>query len=92
MRDPPCPAFISAILRRAYITKHTLFILFLNFQLIGLNGHFRNKAYNSVRSEGLVYLALEREIKEVPSRKALGNGGTPAPAFLKHSRMGTRMK
>ena len=57
-----------------------------------MNGHFRNKAYNSVRWVSLVSLAPERK-KEEPFNMAIGNRELIQECFPKHSRMGTaRMK
>ena len=54
------------------------------------NGHFRNKAYNSVRWACLHFLAPKREKSTI---MAIGNWELMHECFLKHSRMGTaRMK
>ena len=47
------------------------------------NGHFRNKAYNSVR------WACLYSLEEVPFSMAIGNGELMHDCFPKHSRMGT---
>ena len=58
------------------------------------NGHFKNKAYNSVRWACLDFLAPKRERKEeVPFSMAIGNGELMQECFPEHSRVGTaRMK
>ena len=59
------------------------------------NGHFKNKAYNSVRWAGLYSLAPKREKRKYHSvwAMAIGNGELMHECFPKHSRMGTaRMK
>ena len=55
---------------------------------MNFNGHFRNKAYNSVRWACLYSLAPKREMRKYHSvwlRKLV----THAECFAKHSRMGT---
>ena len=56
------------------------------------NGHFRNKAYYSVRWARLYSLAPKRKMRKYLSM-AIGNEELMHECFPKHSRMGTvRMK
>ena len=56
------------------------------------NGHFRNKAYNSVRWACLYSCTKERK-EEVPFSMAIVNWELMQKCFPKHSHMGTaRMK